>query len=79
MTKELLEKIKELEGKLGQGWIKEFESITSAEALREKLADHDIQLTETVAEEAFNLLTNDETEELSEAELSAVAGGYFGC
>ena len=79
MTKELLEKIKEIEEKLGQGWMKELEEITSVEALQKSMADRGIELTETLAEEAFNLLMNDEGEELSEEELSAVAGGYFAC
>ena len=33
MTKELLEKIKEIEEKLGQDWMKELDSISTPESL----------------------------------------------
>ena len=77
MTKELLEKIKELEGKLGQGWMKELEGIDSVEVLQKKAADYDIELSNTNAEEALELMKDNGSEELSEEELSAVARRLF--
>ncbi len=77
MTKELLEKIKEIEEKLGQGWMKELEGIASVEELQKKAADYGIELSNTNTEEALELMKDNGSEELSEEELSAVAGGYF--
>jgi hypothetical protein len=74
MTKELLEKIKEIEEKLGQEWMKELESLKTVEELKKKATELKIELTEEQAMEALKLLS-DETEELNEEELAAVAGG----
>ncbi|HOO34258.1 MAG TPA: hypothetical protein PK466_13800 [Thermotogota bacterium] len=77
MTKDLLTKIKEMEEKLGQGWIKELEGISTPEALKAKAETLGISLTDAVTTEAIQMLNGDEAEELSEEELSTVAGGYF--
>jgi bacteriocin-like protein len=76
MTKELLTKIKEMEEKLGQGWMKELESVKTEEELKRKAAEFKIDITDEVAAEALRFL-NDETEELSEEELAVVSGGVF--
>ncbi len=75
MTKELLEKIKEIEEKLGQDWMKELDSISTPESLKQKAEGFGITFTDTMATEAIKLLNSDKGEELSEEELSAVAGG----
>ena len=74
MTKALLEKIKEMEERVGQGWMKELEGLKTVEELKKKATELEIELTEEQATEALKLL-NDEAEELSEEELSVVAGG----
>lgn len=74
MTKELLGKIKEMEEKLGPGWVKELEGIKTIEELKMKATELKISLTDEMAAQALALL-NDEAEELSEEELSIVAGG----
>lgn len=74
MTKALLEKIKEIEEKLGQGWMKKLEGLKTVEELKKKANELEIELTEEQATEALSLLIN-ETEELSEKELTAIAGG----
>lgn len=74
MTKALFEKIKEIEEKQGQGWMKELEDLKTAEEIKKKATELGIELTEDQAVEAFKLL-NDEVEELSEEELLAVSGG----
>jgi len=74
MTKKLLGKIKEIEGKLGQDWMQKLEGITTAEALIKKASEYDIVLTEEMASEALNLISNEDAE-LSEEELAAIAGG----
>jgi hypothetical protein len=79
MTKALLEKIKEMEEKLGKGWMQQLEGINTKEELVKKASALGIELREEQATEAMAFLTNDTDEELSEAELSAVAGGYFYC
>jgi len=76
LTKELLEKIKEIEVKLGQGWMKELEGISTVKELKKKAADYQMELTDEIAAEALKLLKSDESEELSGEELSAVAGWY---
>lgn len=74
MTKELLGKIKEMEEKLGPGWMKELEGLKTTEELKKKANEFNISITDEMATQALALL-NDETEELSEDELSIVAGG----
>jgi bacteriocin-like protein len=76
MTRELLEKIRKLEEKLGKGWMKEFEDATTADLLRTKADELGINFTDELAKEAFKLINSDESEELTEEELAAVAGGY---
>ncbi|HOO34259.1 MAG TPA: hypothetical protein PK466_13805 [Thermotogota bacterium] len=75
MTKELLGKIREMEEKLGQDWLREFESVATVDLLKAKAEEYGITLTEEQAKEAFSHLNGNESEELSDEELSAVAGG----
>jgi len=74
MTKELLEKIKEIEGKLGTSWMKELEGLKTVEELKKKATEFGIELTDEQAVEALKLLSDD-AKELSEEELFAVTGG----
>jgi len=74
MTKELLGKIKEMEEKLGPEWIKELEGLKTTEALKMKATELKISLTDEMATQALALL-KDEADELSEEELTIVAGG----
>ena len=45
--------------------------------MKQKAEGFGITFTDTMATEAIKLLNSDKGEELSEEELSAVAGGYF--
>ncbi len=75
MTKELLEKIREIETKLGKDWVQHFEGITTKEELIETAKENGIELSPVLAEEGLKLIEANEKDELSEEELSAVAGG----
>ena len=74
MTKELLGKMKEMEERLGPGWMKELEGLKTTDELKKKAVELNINITDEMAAKTLALL-NDETEELSEEELSIVAGG----
>ena len=74
MTKELLEKIKEIEGKLGTSWMKELEGLKTVEELKKKATELGIKLTDEQAKEALMLLS-DETK-MSEEDLVNVTGGF---
>ncbi|HPF16198.1 MAG TPA: hypothetical protein P5107_05350 [Thermotogota bacterium] len=75
MTKELLEKIREIETKMGKVWAQQFEGITKTEELIKKAKENGIELTPDLAEEGLKIIEANEKNELSEEELSAVAGG----
>ena len=75
MTKELLEKIREIESKMGKGWIQKFETLSTKEELIETAQKNGIELTPELAQEGLTMLQANENNELSEKELSAVAGG----
>ena len=75
MTKELLEKIREIESKLGKDWVQQFENLSTKEALIATAQKNGIELTPEVAQEGLALIQANEKKELSEEELSAVAGG----
>lgn len=75
MTKELLEKIRKLETKLGKEWVQLFEGVSTKDELRETAKKNGIELSSAMAEEGLKLIEANENGELSEEELSAVAGG----
>ena len=75
MTKELLEKMKEIESKAGKGWLKAFEDLETSQEVIEKAAEYNVTLSKELGEESLKLLNSDNFEELSEEELSTVAGG----
>jgi len=75
MTKELLEKIREIESKMGKDWVQQFKEVSTKEELIEKAKQNNIKLTPALAEEGLKLIEANEKDELSEEELSAVAGG----
>ena len=75
MTKALLEKIKEIESKMGKDWIQKFENLSTKELLIETAQKNGIELTPELAQEGLTMLRANENDELSEEELTAVAGG----
>ncbi len=79
MTKELMNVIGILEEKAGKNWIEEFRDVNSGEELTEKAGKYGIELTPEMAEEGIALLKDNSSAELSEDELSGIAGGklYF--
>ncbi len=74
MTKDLQEIIRQFEEKIGAGWLKRFEEITTTDELIEMGTEYDIPLSEAQAQEGLNFLKN-EAKELTEKELSGIAGG----
>ncbi|HRW94029.1 MAG TPA: bacteriocin [Thermotogota bacterium] len=74
MTRELHEKFKKFEEKVGADWRKRFEEITTTDALMELGSEYGITLSEVQAQEGLKFLKT-EAQELSEKELSAIAGG----
>lgn len=79
MTKELMNVVSVLEEKAGKTWIEEFRNVDSGEELMEKAGKYGIELTPEMAEEGIALLKGNTTAELSEEELSGIAGGKFYC
>ena len=79
MTKELMNVIGILEEKAGKNWIEEFRDVNSGEKLTEKAGKYGIELTPEMVEEGIALLNGNTTAELSEEELSGIAGGKFYC
>ena len=75
MTKALLEKIREIEEKMGKDWIQIFENLSTKEEIMEQAKKNGVELTPALAEEGLQLIRANEKDELSEQELSAVAGG----
>jgi len=74
MTIELQEKIKQFEEKIGAGWLKHFEEINTTHELIEMGTEYGINLSEAQAQEVLKFLKT-EAKELSEKELSGIAGG----
>ena len=74
MTKELHEKFKQFEEKAGADWFNKLNGITTTEQLIKAGAEYGITLSEIQAQEGLNLLKTDGNE-LSEEELSSIAGG----
>ena len=74
MTKELHEKLKQFEEKAGNDWFNQLNGITTTEQLINAGTEHGITLSEVQAQEGLDLLKTD-GKELSEDELSAIAGG----
>jgi len=77
MTKALLEKIAMVEKKVGKDWIKSLTDVSTQEQLEAKVSEWGIKLTPAESKEAFGLLSKREDAELSERELSEVAGGHY--
>jgi len=75
MTKAFLEKIREIESKMGNDWLKQFEGFSTKEELIKVANENGVALSNELAQEGLNLLRANEKDELSEEELSAVAGG----
>ena len=75
MTKALLEKIREIESKMGRDWIQKFEELSTKEELMVTAQKNGIELTPELAQEGLAMIRANEKDELSEEELSAVAGG----
>ena len=78
MTKELHEKLKQFEEKAESDWFNQLNGITTTEQLIKAGSEYGITLSEVQAQEGLNLLKTD-GKELSEEDLSAIAGGklYF--
>jgi len=78
MTKELHEKLKQFEEKAGSDWLNKLNDITTTEQLIQAGTEYGITLSEVQAQEGLDLLKTD-VKELSEEDLSAIAGGklYF--
>jgi len=74
MTKELHEKLKQFEEKAGADWFNKLDGITTTEQLIKEGTEYGITLSEEQAQEGLDLLKTD-GKELSEEELSAIAGG----
>jgi len=75
MTKKLMNTIAVLEEKAGKNWIEEFKIVTTEEELIEKANKFGIELTPEVAKEGLSILRNDSSSELSDDDLSGIAGG----
>ena len=78
MTKGLHEKLKQFEEKAGNDWFNKLNGISTTEQLIKAGSEYGITLSETQAQEGLDLLKTD-GKELSEDELSTIAGGKFGC
>jgi len=76
MTKELHEKLKQFEEKAGADWLNHLSGITTSEQLIKVGSEYGITLSQVQAQEGLDLLKTD-GKELSEDELSAIAGGKF--
>jgi len=74
MTKELQEIIRQFEEKVGVGWLKSLEGITTTDELIEMGTEYGITFSEAQAQEGLKFLKT-EAKELSEKELSGIAGG----
>ena len=74
MTKELHEKLKQFEEKAGSDWLNQLNGITTTEQLIKAGTEYGITLSEVQALEGLDLLKTD-GKELSEEDLSAIAGG----
>ena len=75
MTKALLEKIREIEEKVGKDWIEIFENLSTEAEIIEQAKKNGVELTQALAKEGLQLIQANQKDELSESELSAVAGG----
>ena len=76
MTKELHEKLRQFEEKAGADWLNHLSGITTSEQLIKVGSEYGITLSQVQALEGLDLLKTD-GKELSEEELSAIAGGKF--
>jgi len=79
MTKELMNVISVLEEKAGKKWVEELKNVNSKEELMEKAEKFGIKLTPEIAQEGIALLKDNSPAELSDDDLSGIAGGKFYC
>ena len=75
MTKPFFEKIREIESKMGKDWVQQFEGLSTKEELIKVAGENGVELSDDMAQEGLKLIQANEKDELSEEELSAVAGG----
>lgn len=75
MTKELMQKLKEIEQKIGKNWMEVLDNVDSPDKLIKIAESHQIELSKELAEEGYSKLF--EENELSEEELANIAGGFF--
>ncbi|HPF16849.1 MAG TPA: hypothetical protein P5107_09790 [Thermotogota bacterium] len=78
MTKALMDIVKQFEAKCGKDWLKEVSDLNSMDALKRKAEEWDIELSDELLQEAFGLLTEKGVDEMSEEQLTAIAGGAKG-
>jgi hypothetical protein len=76
MTKELLAKIKEMEEKADKNWLQAIRKTKTEEELIQTTARWGVVLSKAEAAEAHAIL-HAKTEELSDADLSGIAGGGY--
>jgi len=74
MTKELLAKIKEMEEKAEKNWLRILQETKTEEEMIQAVARYGVTLTKMEGEEAFKML-HMPTDELTEYDLSIIAGG----
>jgi len=70
--------VKQFEAKCGKDWLKEVSDLNSMDALKRKAEEWDIELSDELLQEAFGLLTEKGVDEMSEEQLTAIAGGAKG-
>jgi len=72
---QMLAKAKVLEEKLGKTWLEHFQDVSSPEDLAQRCEKLGVVLTSQEAEQGFSLLQDPSEAELSEEQLSQLAGG----
>lgn len=78
MTKALMNTIKQFEAKCGKDWLKEISDLSSLDELKNTAQQWGIELNDELAQEAFALLQDHSTDEMSEEELATIAAGTKG-
>ena len=75
MTKALMNAIKQFEAKCGKDWLKEISNLKSLDELKNMAQQWGIEFNDELAQEAYALLQDHSTDEMSEEELVAIAAG----
>ncbi len=75
MTKELLDKIHDIENSLRTAWIGRFEALETPEAIIAEAKSLGVELTREEASEALSLLKKPEGGEITDEEMTGIAGG----